>query len=170
MTPKSRVESARRHLSDATRELEEAEKAMEAKPEKLELQHGDYGIDHVGDFCMTVQSHNGVGVKGPLRRVGTTYAYETDADFKAWTVKTKFGNIFTEIEEMAKPLERFKFEPKDKKHDAQPVTVKRVIIDDSLCVVFGDHDWGTHMDIDEAKDFSMKLRRIIHTAEQSCRV
>lgn len=157
MTPKERIERAEHELALA--------KSALAALDKPRLRHGDVYV--TGSFVAIVRRESDgkwtVTHKDGSRRT-------TDESEMLNHVKD-FLYIFNldDLKELGKELSKFKFEPNDKSHDAQPVTVKRVIIDNSLCVVFGDHDWWTHMNLAEAKDFSMKLRRVIITAEKEAK-
>ncbi len=119
-------------------------KAQLADAEKPVLQNGDYGKN-----CNGV---NFVIHKDKLYFENNVNPYYLPNN----TVESKhvFGNIVNEIELLSKPLRFFQFDVHEYKFDFKNFP------DAPVCVA---GNWHT---LEDAKDISMKLRRLIFTAEQ----
>ena len=103
-------EIAEQMIKDAEKLIAEA-KAKLAELDKPEpLMHGDYGFSKCGDACMSLKLHDGNGNTIGEGRAGDRYAYTvlfSSDDNENFLIKTKLGNIFDDLAELAEPLEKY---------------------------------------------------------------
>lgn len=134
-------------------DLIKAKLAVLAKPE---LRHGDYGYDYQGALCMTLYSADKQG----LREMGWANFHDNTSSSERQRPDNKIGNIFDDLKELAEPLKTIKMG--DVHGDDVEVSINNT---GKIAITTNRKTWVL-LTLDQAKDFSMKLRRVIRTAEQ----
>ena len=121
-----------------------------AEAEKPELEHGDYGIDGDNDSFVVVEQATLYGTPKAFfeSRAGQIHADKTmSPDFR-------IGNIFRDLEALAAPLKAFM------------VGVGCFSYDPNRSLEKPFRFIGYDKTLDEFREISMKIRRLIHTAER----
>ncbi len=149
------------HIKDHQEAIDKA-KAEIAALDNPKPRHGDYGLRPNESGDMKLRLFTIPDKKHPSAVTHHYYNGTAGCEADEKERYNIFGNIFDDLTELAKPLDEFKA---DYEHVSPPQKLHVRIDEDRIWFMLCGNNFTVSMN--KAKEISMKLRRVIRTAEDA---